>query len=82
MKNEGSGVGATVAGFAPALPNATVYVYDNNSRDGTREARRSGRDRQTERQQGKGHVVRRVRRHRCRRLRDGRWRLTYDPKAA
>jgi hypothetical protein len=34
--NEEAAIGATVAGFRAALPGATVYVYDNNSRDGTR----------------------------------------------
>ena len=53
---------ATVPGFRTALPGATVYVYDNNSRD--RHARASRREAgaivRTERQQGKGHVVRRM----------------------
>ena len=34
--NEEAAIGATVAGFRAALPGATVYVYDNNSRDRTR----------------------------------------------
>ena len=82
--NEEAAIGATVAGFRAALPNATVYVYDNNSRDRTREvAVEAGAIVRTERQQGKGHVVRRmfadidadvyV-------MADGD--LTYDPKAA
>jgi glycosyltransferase involved in cell wall biosynthesis len=82
--NEEAAIGATVRGFREALPNATVYVYDNNSRDRTREiAAEAGAVVRTERQQGKGHVVRRmfadidadvyV-------MADGD--LTYDPKAA
>jgi glycosyltransferase involved in cell wall biosynthesis len=82
--NEEAAIAATVAGFRKALPQATIYVYDNNSRDRTREvAARAGAIVRSERQQGKGHVVRRmfadvdadvyV-------MADGD--LTYDPKAA
>jgi glycosyltransferase involved in cell wall biosynthesis len=50
-----------VAGFASALPGATVYVYDNNSSDRTREiAAAAGAIVRSERMQGKGHVVRRM----------------------
>jgi glycosyltransferase involved in cell wall biosynthesis len=59
--NEEATIGATVAGFRSALPAATVYVYDNNSSDRTREiAAGAGATVRTERQQGKGHVVRRM----------------------
>jgi len=59
--NEEAAIAATVAGFRQALPGATVYVYDNNSRDRTREiAAQAGAVVRTERQQGKGHVVRRM----------------------
>ena len=82
--NEEAAIAATVAGFRAALPAATIYVYDNNSRDRTGEiAAKAGAIVRTERQQGKGHVVRRmfadidadvyV-------MADGD--LTYDPKAA
>jgi glycosyltransferase involved in cell wall biosynthesis len=82
--NEEAAIAETVAGFRAALPGATVYVYDNNSKDRTAElARGAGAVVRTERQQGKGHVVRRmfadvdadiyV-------MADGD--LTYDPKAA
>jgi glycosyltransferase involved in cell wall biosynthesis len=82
--NEEAAISETVAGFRAALPSAAVYVYDNNSRDRTVElARAAGAVVRTERQQGKGHVVRRmfadvdadiyV-------MADGD--LTYDPKAA
>jgi glycosyltransferase involved in cell wall biosynthesis len=59
--NEEAAIGATVAGFRAALPGATVYVYDNNSRDRTREvAAEAGAIVRGEKQQGKGHVVRRM----------------------
>jgi glycosyltransferase involved in cell wall biosynthesis len=59
--NEEAAIGATVSGFRAALPSATVYVYDNNSRDRTREvAAEAGAVVRGERQQGKGHVVRRM----------------------
>jgi glycosyltransferase involved in cell wall biosynthesis len=59
--NEEAAIAATVAGFRAALPDATIYVYDNNSRDGTRSiAAGAGAVVRTERQQGKGHVVRRM----------------------
>ena len=55
--NEEAAIGATVAGFRSALPGATVYVYDNNSSDRTREiAGEAGAVVRTEKQQGKGHV--------------------------
>ena len=82
--NEEAAIAATVAGFRKALPGATIYVYDNNSSDRTcAVAAKAGAIVRTERQQGKGHVVRRmfadvdadvyV-------IADGD--LTYDPKAA
>lgn len=59
--NEAAAIGATVAAFRAALPNARVYVYDNNSRDGTAEAAcAAGAVVRVERMQGKGHVVRRM----------------------
>ena len=59
--NEAATIAATVAGFRAALPTATVYVYDNNSRDETRAiAAAAGAIVRAERQQGKGHVVRRM----------------------
>lgn len=45
--------------FAKALPEATIYVFDNNSRDETAEiARRAGARVVPSRRQGKGNVVR------------------------
>ena len=59
--NEEATIGATVDGFRAALPAATVYVYDNNSSDRTRDiAAKAGATVRCERQQGKGHVVRRM----------------------
>jgi glycosyltransferase involved in cell wall biosynthesis len=59
--NEEAAVAAVVKGFRQALPTATVYVYDNNSRDRTiAVAREAGAEVRSERRQGKGHVVRRM----------------------
>jgi glycosyltransferase involved in cell wall biosynthesis len=82
--NEEATIAETVKGFRSSLPGAIVYVYDNNSSDRTRAiAKKAGAVVRSERQQGKGHVVRRmfadidadvyV-------MADGD--LTYDPKAA
>ena len=59
--NEEAAIAQTVAGFRAVLPQATIYVYDNNSGDRTVErAREAGAIVRTERMQGKGHVVRRM----------------------
>lgn len=59
--NEAGAIARTVAEFRAALPSATVYVYDNNSADGSREiAAAAGAVVRQVRQQGKGHVVRRM----------------------
>ena len=59
--NEEAAVAAVVKGFKQALPTATVYVYDNNSKDRTiAVAREAGAEVRSERRQGKGHVVRRM----------------------
>ena len=59
--NEEAAIAATVAGFRAALPDAIVYVYDNNSKDRTRDvAAKAGAVVRSEKQQGKGHVVRRM----------------------
>jgi len=59
--NEEAAIAATIAGFRAALPDATIYVYDNNSSDRTREiAAQAGAIVRTEKQQGKGNVVRRM----------------------
>jgi len=82
--NEEAAIAATIAGFRAALPGAVIYVYDNNSRDRTREvAAKAGAIVRTERQQGKGNVVRRMFADvdaDVYIMADGD--LTYDPKAA
>ncbi|MGH7211168.1 MAG: glycosyltransferase, partial [Acetobacteraceae bacterium] len=59
--NEEVAIPKVVAAFRAALPDAVIYVYDNNSRDRTAErAREAGAVVRTERLQGKGNVVRRM----------------------
>lgn len=59
--NEAAAIATVVADFAAALPNATIYVYDNNSTDDTRErAAAAGAIVRSETHQGKGNVVRRM----------------------
>jgi glycosyltransferase involved in cell wall biosynthesis len=59
--NEEVAIAKVVRDFRAALPHATIYVYDNNSRDGTAaQAQAAGAIVRTETQQGKGHVVRRM----------------------
>lgn len=59
--NEALTVAAVVAGFRAALPEAVVYVYDNNSTDGTADiARAAGAEVRFESRPGKGSVVRRM----------------------
>ncbi|HVY17897.1 MAG TPA: glycosyltransferase family 2 protein [Rhodopila sp.] len=59
--NEATTIAKVVLDFQAALPHATVYVYDNNSTDGTiAEAEAAGAVVRHERLQGKGHVVRRM----------------------
>ena len=59
--NEEATVGQVVAAFRVALPRAAIYVYDNNSSDGTAAiASAAGAIVRRERLQGKGNVVRRM----------------------
>jgi glycosyltransferase involved in cell wall biosynthesis len=59
--NEEITIGKVVADFRAALPDATIYVYDNNSRDNTIDvAQRAGAVVRKELRQGKGNVVRRM----------------------
>ena len=59
--NEAEAITGVVRDFAAALPEATIYVYDNNSRDATRErAAQAGAVVRSETHQGKGNVVRRM----------------------
>lgn len=58
---EEAAIAATVAAFARARPDATIYVYDNNSTDRTAEcAAAAGAIVRRETRQGKGNVVRRM----------------------
>lgn len=59
--NESATIEKVVRDFKKALPEATVYVYDNNSSDGTAQiAERAGAVVRRERMQGKGNVIRRM----------------------
>lgn len=59
--NEGKTIEKVVKDFKKALPEAVIYVYDNNSTDGTDEiARNAGAVVRYEFQQGKGNVIRRM----------------------
>ena len=59
--NEAAAIAQTIAGFRGALPDAAIYVYDNNSTDRTADvARDAGAIVRRERIQGKGAVVRRM----------------------
>ena len=57
--NESQSVAKVVADYRRALPEADIYVYDNNSTDGTDEvARKAGAIVRYEHRQGKGNVIR------------------------
>ena len=59
--NESQTIAKVVRDWKWALPEAVVYVYDNNSTDGTAEiARSAGAVVRPEYQQGKGNVIRRM----------------------
>lgn len=59
--NESKTVAKVVADFKAALPEAVIYVYDNNSTDGTADiAAAAGAVVRHEYQQGKGNVIRRM----------------------
>ena len=59
--NESKTIEKVVTDFKKALPEATIYVFDNNSSDGTDEiARKAGAVVKDEYQQGKGNVIRRM----------------------
>ena len=57
--NESMTIEKVVRDYRAALPDADIYVYDNNSKDGTDAiARRAGAIVRYERRQGKGNVIR------------------------
>jgi glycosyltransferase involved in cell wall biosynthesis len=59
--NEEAAIAKVVHDFKAALPGATIFVFDNNSTDGTADAARAaGAEVFREKTQGKGHVVRRM----------------------
>jgi len=59
--NEETSIGKVVTDFRAALPDAAIYVYDNNSTDRTMEAAAAaGAIVRREHHQGKGRVVRRM----------------------
>jgi glycosyltransferase involved in cell wall biosynthesis len=59
--NEEAAIAKVVAGFRAVLPEAAIYIYDNNSTDRTAElAGAAGAIVRREPHQGKGNVVRRM----------------------
>lgn len=59
--NEGQTITKVIRDVREALPEAVIYVYDNNSTDGTAElAKAEGAVVRCEYKQGKGNVVRRM----------------------
>ena len=59
--NESKTISKVVTDFKALLPEAVIYVYDNNSTDGTDKlARDAGAVVRYEYQQGKGNVIRRM----------------------
>ena len=59
--NEAKTIAKVVGDFRREMPEAAIYVYDNNSTDGTdRIAREAGAEVRYEHQQGKGNVIRRM----------------------
>lgn len=59
--NESKTIEKVVRDYRDVLPDAVIYVYDNNSTDGTDElAKKAGAVVRYEYQQGKGNVIRRM----------------------
>ena len=57
--NESKTIGKVVKDYKKVLPNADIYVYDNNSTDGTDKiAKKAGAIVKYEYRQGKGNVIR------------------------
>ena len=56
--NEEKTIEKVVSDFKHAVPNAVIYVYDNNSTDNTAElAKKAGAVVRHEYRQGKGNVI-------------------------
>ncbi len=59
--NESTTIGKVIDDFKRVLPDGTIYVYDNNSTDGTADiAKEHGAVVRCENMQGKGNVIRRM----------------------
>ncbi|MGI6046309.1 MAG: glycosyltransferase family 2 protein [Eggerthellaceae bacterium] len=59
--NEAVTIAKVIEDFKNVLPGARIYVYDNNSTDGTGDiAREHGAIVRVEKRQGKGHVIRQM----------------------
>lgn len=59
--NEEGAIGTVIQSFRNSLPQARIYVFDNNSSDNTaKEARKAGATVRFVKHQGKGYVVRRM----------------------
>ena len=59
--NEEKTIGKVIADVKKTLPEAVIYVYNNNSKDRTEEiARAAGAVVRQEYKQGKGNVIRRM----------------------
>ncbi len=59
--NEAATIEKVIRDYQRELPGAKIYVYDNNSTDGTADiAKKAGAEVRYERQQGKGNVIRRM----------------------
>ena len=59
--NESKTIRKVVEDWKESLPEAVIYVYDNNSNDGTAQiAEEAGAVVRYEYQQGKGNVIRRM----------------------
>ena len=57
--NESKTIGKVIKDFKDVLPEANIYVYDNNSTDNTAEiAKEAGAIVRHEYRQGKGNVIR------------------------
>ena len=59
--NEAPTIARVISGFRASLPDATIFVYDNDSSDNTKQvARAAGAVVRSEPMRGKGNVVRRM----------------------